>query len=304
MTTQQLSAASAVRTAGGTTTAPRRRSVMALRAFARDRAALCAAIVLIVAILAAALAPLIAPYDPYTSDIAHRLAPPLSEGHLLGLDGQGRDILARLLYGGRYSLTVAIVPILVAFPIALAIGLFAGASRSRVGNAMMRALDAIFAFPIVLLALALTAVLGRGLGNMMIAIGVTVLPYMARVAYNATVQEAGKEYVEAARAAGSSRLQILTRELMPNVLSPLTVYATSNMGLMIVAAAGLSFLGVGIIPPTPDWGVMTADGTPVLLIGHPHVATIPGLAILIIALSFNLIGDGLRDALDPRKQTK
>ncbi|WP_134324846.1 ABC transporter permease [Cumulibacter soli] len=277
---------------------------LAMKAFLHDKAATIALVILLLAILSAVFAPLLTSYDPLVGDISQRLAPPLTEGHWLGLDGQGRDIWTRLVYGGRYSLTVAMVPVLVVFPIALAIGLFAGSSRSRIGAFLMRSLDAVFAFPIVLLALALSAVLGRGLGNMMLAIGITLLPYMARVAYTATMQEANREYIEAARAAGSSRSQILFRELMPNVVSPLMVYATSTMGLMIVAAAGLSFLGVGIVPPTADWGVMTADGTEVLLVGHPHVSTIPGLAIMVVALCFNLVGDGLRDALDPRKQTK
>jgi ABC-type dipeptide/oligopeptide/nickel transport system permease subunit len=276
---------------------------MAIRAFARDKAAVIALIVIAAAVLGAVFAPLLTPYDPYAGEASRRLEPPFSPGHWLGLDGQGRDIWTRLLYGGRYSLTVAAIPVLCAFPVALIIGIFAGASKSRIGDLLMRALDAVFAFPIVLLALALAAVLGGGLGNVMIAIWITLIPYMTRVAYNATVQEIEKEYIEAAKAAGASEKQILFKELMPNVISPLVVYATSNMGLMIVTAAGLSFLGVGITPPTPDWGVMTSDGSAVLLEGFAHVATIPGLAILLVALSFNLLGDGIRDALDPHKQT-
>jgi ABC-type dipeptide/oligopeptide/nickel transport system permease subunit len=195
------------------------------------------------------------------------------------------------------------VPVLCVFPIALALGLFAGATKSRLGGIAMRVLDAVFAFPIVLLALALAAVFGGGLGNVMMAIGITLLPYMTRVAYNATVQEIGKEYIEAAKVAGASGAQILFKQLLPNVVSPLVVYATSTMGLMIVTASGLSFLGVGITPPTPDWGVMTSDGSQVLLEGYAHVATIPGFAVLVVALAFNLLGDGIRDALDPHKQT-
>lgn len=167
----------------------------------------------------------------------------------------------------------------------------------------MRLLDVLFAFPLVLLAIALSAVLGAGLGNVMLAIGISLIPYMARVAYTSTVQESSREYVEAARAGGARTSEILFRELLPNVVSPLLVYATTLCGLMIVLASGLSFLGVGIIPPTPDWGIMTADGASVLLEGRAYVATIPGIAILVVALSFNLLGDGVRDALDPRKQT-
>ncbi|MCC3264801.1 ABC transporter permease [Arthrobacter gengyunqii] len=276
---------------------------LAVRAFGRDKAALVSLTVLLLVGMAALFAPLLAPHDPLVGDASQRLAPPLTPGHILGVDGQGRDILSRLLYGGRYSLGVAIVPVLLAFPLALAIGLFAGAGRTRLGSAMMRALDAVFAFPIVLLALAIAAVIGGGMSNVMLAIFITLIPYMARVAYTAAVQESGKEYIEAARCQGASNAHILFRELLPNVMSPLVVYATANCGLMIVVGAGLSFLGVGIQPPTPDWGVMTADGNQVLLEGYAHVATVPGLAILLAAVAFNLLGDGLRDALDPRKQT-
>ena len=260
-------------------------------------------IILVLVALAAIFAPLLTPYSPVAGDPVNRLAGIGTDGHLLGLDGQGRDIWTRLLYGGRNSLTVAVVPVLVVFPLALLIGLFAGFQRSRAGETLMRVLDVLFAFPLVLLAIALSAVLGAGLGNVMLAIGITLVPYMARVAYTATVQESSKDYVEAARAYGANPLLLMFRELMPNVVVQLLVYATTLCGLMIVVASGLSFLGVGVIPPTPDWGIMTADGKNVLLEGIYHVATIPGLLILVVSLAFNLIGDGVRDALDPRKQT-
>jgi ABC-type dipeptide/oligopeptide/nickel transport system permease subunit len=276
------------------------RTRLAVRAFARDRVAVVALVVLLVVVLASVLAPLLAPFSPTTGDAGLRLEGIGTPGHPLGLDGQGRDVLSRLLWGGRNSLAVAV---LVVFPVALLAGLVAGYTRGHVGDVIMRLLDVLFAFPLVLLAIALAAVLGAGLGNVMLAIGITLIPYMARVAYTTTVQEVGKEYVEAARASGATTRDLLLRELVPNVVSALLVYATTLCGLMIVVAAGLSFLGVGVIPPTPDWGIMTSDGASVLLEGKFHVATIPGLVILVVALSFNLIGDGLRDALDPRKQT-
>jgi ABC-type dipeptide/oligopeptide/nickel transport system permease subunit len=276
---------------------------LALRAFLRDKAAVVASVVLMLVILAAAFAPLLTPYDPLVGDPSQRLLGIGTPGHPLGLDGQGRDLLSRLLYGGRFSLTVAVVPVLVVFPLALMIGMLAGYAKGHVGEILMRILDVIFAFPLVLLAIAIAAVFGAGLGNVMIAIGVTLVPYMARVAYTSTVQESAKDYIEAARASGASVPQILFRELLPNVVSPLLVYATTLCGLMIVVAAGLSFLGVGVVPPAPDWGIIASDGGTVLLEGHYHVATLAGLLILVVALSFNLIGDGLRDALDPRKQT-
>jgi len=283
--------------------APKPQWRLAARAFGKDRMAVVSLVVLLLVALAAIFAPLLTPYSPIAGDPVDRLAGVGTEGHLLGLDGQGRDIWTRLLYGGRNSLTVAVVPVLVVFPLALMIGLFAGFKRSRAGEVLMRVLDVLFAFPLVLLAIALSAVLGAGLGNVMLAIGITLIPYMARVAYTATVQESSKDYVEAARAYGANPLLLMFRELMPNVVVQLLVYATTLCGLMIVVASGLSFLGVGVIPPTPDWGIMTADGKNVLLEGIYHVATIPGLLILVVSLAFNLIGDGIRDALDPRKQT-
>jgi peptide/nickel transport system permease protein len=276
---------------------------LALRAFSRDKWAVAALAVLVLVTLAAVFAPLLTPYSPTAGDPVNRLAGVGTDGHFLGLDGQGRDIWTRLLYGGRNSLTVAVLPVLVVFPLALLIGLFAGYQRSRAGETLMRVLDVLFAFPLVLLAIALSAVLGAGLGNVMLAIGITLIPYMARVAYTATVQESAKDYLEAARAYGANPILLMFRELMPNVVVQLLVYATTLCGLMIVVASGLSFLGVGVIPPTPDWGIMTADGKNVLLEGIYHVATIPGLLILVVSLAFNLIGDGVRDALDPRKQT-
>ncbi|MCU1695912.1 MAG: transporter permease [Mycobacterium sp.] len=283
--------------------APKPQWRLAVRAFSRDKMAVVSLIILVLVALAAIFAPLLTPYSPIAGDPVERLAGVGTDGHFLGLDGQGRDIWTRLLYGGRNSLMVAVVPVLVVFPLALLIGLFAGFQRSRAGETLMRVLDVLFAFPLVLLAIALSAVLGAGLGNVMLAIGITLIPYMARVAYTATVQESSKDYLEAARAYGANPLLLMFRELMPNVVVQLLVYATTLCGLMIVVAAGLSFLGVGVIPPTPDWGIMTADGRNVLLEGIYHVATIPGLLILVVSLAFNLIGDGVRDALDPRKQT-
>ena len=276
---------------------------LAIRALTRDKVAVGALTVLVFVILVAIFAPLISPDDPLVGDPTMRLLPPGTSGHLLGLDDQGRDILSRLIWGGRYSLSVAIVPVLCAGVVALVLGMAAGYSGGRWGELVMRVLDIVFAFPIVLFAIAIAAVLGPGLLNSMLAIGITLVPYMARVVYTATVQESGKDYVEAARAAGATRLEILGKQLLPNVLSPLVVYGTTLAGLVIVLAAGLSFLGVGVTPPAPDWGVMTSDGRQVLLEGYAHVATIPGLVILVVALAFNLLGDGIRDALDPHKQT-
>ncbi|WP_349826837.1 ABC transporter permease [Brevibacterium litoralis] len=289
--------------------APRPRSsapsrwALGVRAFRKDIAAVVSLVFLAVVVLAAICAPLLTPYSPTEGDITMRLEGIGTPGHPLGLDGQGRDLLARLLYGGRWSLAVAVIPVIVAFPVSLTIGLLAGYFRGIAGEVIMRVLDVVFAFPLVLLALAFAAVLGAGLGNVMLAIGVGFVPFMSRVAYTSVVQESSKEYIEAARAAGHSTPSVLFRELLPNVVPELLVYSTTLCGMAIVTASGLSFLGVGVTPPTPDWGIMTSDGSGVLLEGIFHIATIPGLVILLVALAFNLVGDGLRDALDPRKQT-
>ncbi|MBO0876078.1 MAG: ABC transporter permease, partial [Pseudonocardia sp.] len=181
---------------------------LATRALTRDKVAVGALVVILMVVLMAVFAPLLSPYDPLVGDPTTRLLPPGTPGHLLGLDGQGRDILSRLIWGGRYSLSVAIVPVLCAGAVALVLGMLAGYSGGRRGELVMRVLDVVFAFPIVLFAIAIAAVLGPGLLNSMLAIGITLVPYMARVVYTATVQESGKDYVEAARAAGAPSMEI------------------------------------------------------------------------------------------------
>lgn len=276
----------------------------AWKTFTKDKAALVSLIAVAVILVVAVFAPILSQYSPIEGNIVDRLAPIGAPGHLLGTDGQGRDILTRLLWGARTTLAEALVPVIVAGLISLVLGLVSGFYKGFIGELIMRVMDVLFAFPMVLFAMAIAAILGPGMINVMLAVGVTLIPYMTRVVYTATIQEGSKEYVEAARAAGAGNLQIMFSELAPNVLSPLVVYGTTIAGLMVVLASGLSFLGIGIQPPTPDWGIMTSDGRDVLLQGAPNVTVVPGTAILIVSLAFNLIGDGLRDALDPQKQTQ
>jgi peptide/nickel transport system permease protein len=277
---------------------------LALRALRRDRLALFGVIVILVVAIIAVAAPLISPYEPTESDFdTGRLAPVGSSGHLLGTDGQARDILTRLIWGSRVSIPTAVVPVLVSATAGLILGLIAGmATRRWIVESIMRSQDVLFAFPPVLLAIAMATVLGPGMMNLMLSISVVVTPFMARVVYVETVSVRSKEYVEAARAAGTPGWRLLIRVVVPNVLPPLIVYSTTTIGGLIVLASGLSFLGVGIQPPTADWGVMTADGRTVLR-EAAHVATIPGLTIIIVALAFNVAGDGIRDALDPQRRT-
>jgi peptide/nickel transport system permease protein len=270
-----------------------------LAAFTRDRAAVAAAIVLVLVVAACVAAPLITSVGPYAANNALRYVPPLTDGYLLGTDQQGRDELARLLWGGRVSLAVGVLPTLCASIIGLGLGMLAGILRGLVDTVVMRALDVLFAFPIVLFAIAFAGAMTPGIATEILAITIILVPYVGRLARTATLSVMAMPYIEAARAAGGSPLSIALRYVFPNVLSPILVYATTLIGLMIVVGSGLSFLGLGVQPPTADWGAMVADGR-IVLRNAPHVTLIPGLAILVVSLAFNFLGDGVRDALDPR----
>ena len=270
-----------------------------LRVFFRDRQALVGVIIIAIAGGAALTAPLISPWDPLSSGAAERLAPIGTPGHLLGTDEQGRDILSRLIWGGRASLLVGILPTVTAGLVALGLGLLAGYVGGLLDHVIMRALDVFFAFPLVLLAIAIVGVIGPGMQNQMFALAVVLVPYSTRVVRTATLSVKSLEFVEGARALGAGRGRLIGRHLLPNVLPPLLVYTSTLVGMMIVASAGLSFLGLGVQPPTPDWGVMVGNGR-LVLYRAAHVATIPGIVIVVVALAFNFVGDGLREALDPR----
>jgi ABC-type dipeptide/oligopeptide/nickel transport system permease subunit len=270
-----------------------------LSAYMRDRAAVVATLFLLLVAAAALLAPLITPYDPNDADNAMRLARPGATGHFFGTDQQGRDMLTRLIWGGRVSLLIGVAPTLLASAIGLVLGMVAGAIRGIVDQFIMRALDVVFAFPLVLLAIAISGVLTPGIRTEIISITVVLVPYVARLAYTTTLGVIAMPFIEAARAAGASSATLLARYVLPNVLSPVIVYATTLMGLIIVVGSGLSFLGLGVQPPIADWGAMIADGR-VVLRRAAHVTVEPGILILAVSLAFNFLGDGLRDALDPR----
>jgi peptide/nickel transport system permease protein len=286
------------------TVAPRPRRVpralgQFARVFFRDRQAVVGLVIIAITGGAALAAPLISPWDPLTSAAVERLSPIGTPGHLLGTDEQGRDILSRLIWGGRTSLMVGILPTAAAGIVALGLGLAAGHLGGGVDHVIMRVLDVFFAFPLVLLAIAIVGVIGPGMGNQMFALAVVLVPYSTRVVRTATLSIKSLEFVESARALGAGNGRLLGRHLLPNVLPPLLVYTSTLVGMMIVASAGLSFLGLGLQPPTPDWGVMVGNGR-LVLYRAAHVATIPGIVIVIAALAFNFVGDGLREALDPR----
>jgi ABC-type dipeptide/oligopeptide/nickel transport system permease subunit len=270
-----------------------------LKSFARDRGALISGLFLFAVVLAVVFAPFIAPYSPDEADNFARYKPIGTLGHILGTDQQGRDMLARLLFGGRVSLLVGVVPTLVAGAIGLGLGLTAGFVRGLVDQIIMRCLDVVFAFPMVLLAIAIAGSMRPGVLTEILAITIVLIPYFARLARTATEGVTPMPYIEAARAAGGAPMTIMVRYVLPNVFSPVVVYATTLMGLMIVVGSGLSFLGLGVQPPTADWGAMVAEGR-VVLRRAPHVTILPGCAILVVSLAFNFLGDGVRDALDPR----
>jgi len=269
------------------------------RAFKKDKAAVAAGATLIVIFAMTLAAPWISPYDPIDGNTSLRLAPIGTPAHLLGVDGQGRDIFSRLLWGGRVTLPSAMVPVIIATLIGVTLGMIAGFHGGLVGNLIMRGCDVLFAFPTVILAIAIAGIIGRGLFNVMIALSVVLVPPMTRVTFTATRETEAMEYIQAARSLGAREWEIMLRHILPNTLPPVIVYASTVVGLLVVFSAGLSFLGLGVSPPIPDWGVMVSDGRTVLGVA-PHVATVPGLMISVTSLCFNLVGDGLRFALDPR----
>ena len=263
-----------------------------------DRAAVLSAIVLVAVAVFVILAPFVATHDPLATDPAKRLAPPLTRGYLLGSDELGRDIYSRLAYGGRTSLIVAIVPVIVATTIGGALGLAAGYFR-RIDSLIMRVMDVLLAFPSILLAIGINAALGPGTANLMIALVVVAVPSVARVLRSSAIQASQFEYVLAARAIGARDIRIAVVHILPNALAPVIVFASLEFGRMLILASGLSFLGLGVQPPDPDWGAMLATGRQYMSVA-PHVATVPGLLIFVVALAINTLGDGIRDASDPR----
>jgi peptide/nickel transport system permease protein len=265
----------------------------------RDPCALLATVLLAALVVVVSAAPITAPRDPLRQDSSIRLSPPLTPGYPLGADGLGRDILSRLLWGGQISLAVGVVPVVLAALIGSAIGLLSGFYGGRLDNVLMRGLDVVFAFPAILLALAIVATLGPSISNAMLAITVVAVPPFARLIRSSVLSLREQAFVEAARALGAGNGRIMGRHILPNSISTVVVYGTLEVGKTVVFAAGLSFLGLGVQLPTPEWGSMLAEGRQVLAVA-PHVSTVPGVMIFLVTLGLNIIGDAVRDALDPR----
>jgi peptide/nickel transport system permease protein len=255
------------------------------------------AITLVVLIFALA-APVLAPYDPNEQDYLAITEPP-SAAHLLGTDDIGRDVLSRIIYGSRVSLEVGLVAVALAVGVGVTVGLFAGYVGGLADDVIMRIVDAVQAFPNLILALAITAALGPSIANAMLAIGFVAAPGMARLARGQTLSIRERDFVAAARVCGASPISIMRQHVWPNITAPIVVQATLLLGTAIVTEAALSFLGVGVRPPTPSWGAMIRTGSQYLEVA-PWIGMASGAAIFLTVLAFNFVGDGLRRALDPR----
>jgi peptide/nickel transport system permease protein len=267
--------------------------------FSRNRLALLGLAIVAVLVLVAVFAPLIATHDPYAQDLRQRLLPPGAAGHLLGTDEFGRDIFSRLVYGARITLYIVLLVAVTAAPLGLLIGTAAGYLGGWVDKALMRFTDIFLAFPSLILALAFVAALGPGIENAIIAISLTSWPPYARIARAETLTIRNSDYIAAARMQGAGTPRILFGHVMPLCTSSLIVRVTLDMAGIILTAAGLGFLGLGAQPPMAEWGAMVSAGRRFIL-DQWWVATIPGLAIFVVSLGFNLLGDGLRDVLDPK----
>lgn len=253
--------------------------------------------IIALAILSAIFAPWLAPHDPYATSMILRLKPIGFEGHLLGTDELGRDVLSRILYGGRMSLMMGIVPVVLAIVVGGLLGVVAGFAGGWVNMVIMRTMDVFYAFPSVLLAVAISGTMGGGVASGLLALTLVFIPSLCRITETATTQIRNLDFVEAARASGAGSGSIIVNHVLGNILPPVFVYASSLVSVSVLLGAGLSFLGLGVEPPTPDWGQMLSSLRQAIYV-QPLVCALPGLAIFIVSLSFNLVSDGLRQAMD------
>ncbi len=267
------------------------------RRFLKDKVAVGAALVVLLLLVLAVAGSLLAPNDPYASSMLKRLKPIGFAGHLLGTDELGRDMLSRLMVGARLSLFMGITPVICAFVLGSLIGITAGYAGGRVNSVMMRTIDVFYAFPSVLLAIALSGALGAGITNSLISLTIVFIPPIARVAESVTTQIRGRDFVDAARASGANAFTIVRVHVLGNVLGPIFVYATSLIAVSMILASGLSFLGLGVKPPEPEWGLMLNTLRTAIYV-QPWVAALPGAMIFITSITFNLLADGLRTAME------
>lgn len=267
------------------------------RKLVRDPVAMTAAAIILVIVVVAILAPWITPMDPYRGSMLRRLKPIGDATYILGSDELGRDMLSRLMMGGRLSLFIGVTPVILAFIIGSGIGILAGYVGGWLNVVLMRTIDVFFAFPSVLLAIALSGALGAGVLNSIVSLTCVFVPQIARVAESVTTQIRSRDYVDAAKLSGASTFTILRVQVLGNVLGPIFVYSTSLISVSMILASGLSFLGLGVKPPEPEWGLMLNTLRTAIYV-NPMVAALPGLAIFIVSISFNLFSDGLRSAME------
>ena len=270
------------------------------RRLRRDPLAMACAALLLLLVLGAVFAPWITTADPFKTSMLKRLQPVGSPGHWLGTDELGRDLLSRLIYGGRLSLTMGIVPVALAFVIGTSIGVTAGFLGGKANMAVMRTLDVFYAFPSVLLAVAISGAMGPGMSNSLMALTIVFIPQIARVAESVTTQVAKLDYIDAARMSGAGPFTIIRVQVLGNVLGPVFVYATGLISVCMILASGLSFLGLGVRPPEAEWGLML-NTLRSAIFNNPVVAALPGLMIFVTSICFNLLADGIRSAMDLRR---
>ena len=277
---------------------PRSQVSIVWRELRRNPGAVLGGVVLLLLIFMAVFAPVIAPRDPNKVVAKDSFAPPSVE-HPMGADRYGRDVLSRVIYGARISLTIGLIAVGIAVVVGVPMGLLAGWNSGILGSAIMRLTDAMLAFPGILLALSIIAVLGPGLTNAMIAVGIGAIPTYARLVRGSVLSAKENLYVDAALVIGCTTPRVMFRHILPNVAAPIIVFSTLRIATAILSAAGLSFLGLGAQPPTADWGTSVSEGRNVMNFAW-WISTFPALAIMVAVLAINLLGDGLRDALDPR----
>ncbi|MCA1326438.1 ABC transporter permease [Herbaspirillum sp. alder98] len=266
----------------------------------RNPAALIAGAVLLALIVMAIAAPWLMPADPFATSMFSRLKPIGTAGHLLGTDELGRDLLSRLILGGRLSLFMGITPVLLAFVIGSALGILAGYAGGLINTGVMRSIDILYAFPSVLLAIALSGALGAGIFNALTSLTIVFVPQIARIAESVTTQVRRSDYVDAARASGAGAFTIVRVHVLGNVLGPIFVYATSLISVSMILASGLSFLGLGVKPPEPEWGLML-NTLRTAIYTQPWIAALPGAFIFVTSISFNMLSDGLRSAMEVKQ---
>lgn len=279
------------------------RHASAWQIFTRNKLAIVGLCFILFWVVVALVAPYLAPYDPTDINFADKLVGPGVNGHFLGTDQYGRDVLSRIMYGARISIWCGVISVGISLVIGTLLGGIAGYYGGILGIVIMRIMDAMCAFPSLVLAIVIASVMGRGTVSAMIAVGIVSIPDYARLMFAETSSIRGRPYIEAGVAIGLKNSQLIARHVLPNCMSQLLVKATLGLGFAILTVSSLSFLGMGVQPPTPEWGNMISEGRSYIISGEWWMTTFPGLAIMTSILGFNLVGDGVRDILDPRNRT-